>query len=102
MQSGGAGSPTCRARFGISRSKVNREAEAGRWADGVEQSPDQKIAKDGIGSAAPVRDFQMQPFGRELVAVVGRHSRTTAVANSDLPDGFGEGQVPKWTGRSPK
>ena len=26
----------------------------------------------------------MQPFGRELVAVVGRHARTTAVANSDL------------------
>lgn len=59
------------------------------------------IADVSSGSAAPVRDFQMQPFGRELAAVVGRHSRTTAVSNSDLPDGLGEGQVPKWTGRSP-
>jgi hypothetical protein len=38
----------------------------------------------------------------ELVAVVGRHARTTAVANSDLLDDLGEGQVPKWTGRSPR
>jgi hypothetical protein len=37
----------------------------------------------------------MQPLGRELVAVVGRHAPTTAVAYSDLPDGFGEGQVPE-------
>ena len=41
----------------------------------------------------PVRDSRMQPFGRELVVVVGRHGRTTAVANSDLLDGSGEGQA---------
>jgi hypothetical protein len=39
----------------------------------------------------------MQPFGCELVAVVGRHARTTAIANSDLLVGFGEGQVPTWS-----
>jgi hypothetical protein len=44
----------------------------------------------------------MQPLRRELVAVVGRQARTTAIANSDLLDGFGEGQVPRWTGRSPR
>jgi hypothetical protein len=33
----------------------------------------------------------MQPFGRELVAVVSRRARTTAVANSDLLDDLGEG-----------
>jgi len=37
----------------------------------------------------------MQPFARELVAVVDRHARTTAVANADLLDGFGEGQIPR-------
>jgi hypothetical protein len=37
----------------------------------------------------------MQSFSRELVAVVGRQARTTAIAISDLLDGFGEGQVPK-------
>jgi hypothetical protein len=41
----------------------------------------------------------MQPFGRELVEVVDRHARTTAIANSDSLDGFGEGEVPRWTGR---
>ena len=46
------------------------------------------------GSAAPFHDFRMQSFGRELVAVVGRRARTTAVANSDLLDGLCEGQVP--------
>ena len=52
--------------------------------------------------SAPVRDFRMQPFGRELVAVVGRHGRTTAIAYFDLLDGIGEGQVPRWTGHSPR
>jgi hypothetical protein len=42
-----------------------------------------------------------QSFGRELAAVVGRHGRTTAIANFDLLDGFGEWHVPRWTGRSP-
>lgn len=33
--------------------------------------------------------------------VDGRHARTIAV-NSDLLDDLGEGQVPKWTGHSPR
>src|SRR5450755_2138438 len=33
-------------------------------------------------------------------AVVGRHARTAAVAISDLLGRVGEGQVPRWTGRS--
>jgi len=37
----------------------------------------------------------MRSFSRNLVAVVGRQARTTAIANSDLLDGVGEGQVPK-------
>jgi hypothetical protein len=44
--------------------------------------------------AASVRDYRMQPFGRELV--------TTAVANHHLLDGLGEGHVPNRTGRSPR
>ena len=37
-----------------------------------------------------------------ITEVVRRHARTTAIANSELLDGFGEGQVPRWTGRSPR
>ena len=55
-----------------------------------------------MGSAAPVRDNRMQPIGRELVAVLGRHARTTAVAKSDLLDALCDGQVPKWTSHSPR
>jgi hypothetical protein len=44
-------------------------------------------------SAAPIRHFRKQQFGPELGAVVGRHTRTTAITNPFLLDGFGEGQV---------
>jgi hypothetical protein len=52
------------------------------------------------GSAAPVRDHRMQTFGLEIVAIVGRRARTTAVAITDFRGGVRERQVPKWTGRS--
>jgi hypothetical protein len=52
------------------------------------------------GSAAPVRDHRMQTFGLEIVAIVGRRARTTAVAITDFRGGVCERQVPKWTGRS--
>jgi len=65
------------------------------------QGDEFRAADVAFGSAAPVRDYRMQPFGRALVAVVGRHARTTAVAsNSHLLDGLGEG--PNRTGRSPR
>ena len=51
-------------------------------------------------SAASVRNLPTKPFGLELGAAFGKHARTTAVISSDLRDGFLEGQVPKWTGRS--
>jgi hypothetical protein len=31
----------------------------------------------------------------EIVKIIGRHPRTTAVAICDLPGGVGEGQVPR-------
>jgi hypothetical protein len=37
------------------------------------------------GSAAPVRDHGMQPVSPEIVAIVGRHARTTAVAVTHFP-----------------
>ena len=48
---------------------------------------------DTEGPVASVRDSRMQSIGREVVAVVNRHARTTAVATSDLFDGNGEGRV---------
>jgi|SRR5665213_2325036 len=42
----------------------------------------------------------MQTFGLEIVAIVGRRARTTAVAITDFCGGIGERQVPRWTGRS--
>ena len=47
------------------------------------------------GSSVPVGDFRMQPFGPEIVAMVDRHARTTAVAINDFLAGAGEGQVPR-------
>ena len=44
--------------------------------------------------------FECRPFGRKIVAAVGRQARTTAVASSREVNGFGEGQVPSWTGHS--
>ena len=49
---------------------------------------------DGTGSSVPVGAFRMQPFGPEIVAMVGRRARTTAVAINDFLAGAGEGQVP--------
>jgi len=37
----------------------------------------------------------VQPFGLEIVAMVDRHGRTTAVAINDFLAGAGEGQVPR-------
>ena len=54
------------------------------------------------GSGVPIRNFRMQPFGRKLVAVVEGQARTTAIANADLLDDIGEGQVSKWSGLSPR
>ena len=48
-----------------------------------------------IRSAALVRDHRMQPFCSEIVAVVGRHARATAVAIAEFLGGGGEGQVPR-------
>ena len=39
----------------------------------------------GFGSAAPVRDFRMQPFTRDLDTVVGCHPRATTVVGLGLP-----------------
>jgi len=47
------------------------------------------------GSAALVRDHRIQPFGSEIVAIVGRHARTTAAAITAFLGGVGEGQVPR-------
>ena len=47
------------------------------------------------GSAVPVRDHRMQPFGSEFFAIVGRHARTTALALANFLRGVGEGQVPR-------
>jgi hypothetical protein len=44
----------------------------------------------------------MLPFGTETVEAVGRPARTTALAISALPGAAHEGQVRKWTGRSPR
>jgi hypothetical protein len=44
----------------------------------------------------------MQSFGAETVEAFGRPPRTTALAISALPGAADEGQVPKWTGRSPR
>ena len=52
------------------------------------------------GSAALVRNSRMRSFGRELVAAASRYVRTTEIASSDFLDGFCEGQVPRYTGRS--
>ena len=50
-------------------------------------SPERQLCDVGIdigylrfGSAAPVRDFRMQSFSRDLVPVVGCSARMTAVA----------------------
>jgi len=32
----------------------------------------------------------MQPFGREILAIIGRHARTTAVAITEKVGGVGE------------
>jgi len=37
----------------------------------------------------------MQPLGPELVAIVGRHVRTTAVIITDFVGGVDDGQVPR-------
>ena len=50
--------------------------------------------KDRSGSSVPVGDFRMQPFGPEIVEMVDRHARATAVAINDFLAGAGEGQVP--------
>jgi len=49
---------------------------------GQRQLSEGRIAKteDRFGSSVPVGDFRMQPFGPEIVAMVDRHARTTAVA----------------------
>jgi len=52
---------------------VQRAAEVNRPVD-------RKIATGSLGSAAPVRDFRMQPFTRDFVPVGGYHPRKTAVA----------------------
>jgi len=41
----------------------------------------------------------MQPLGPGLVAIVGRHLRTTAVVITDFVGGLGEGRVPRPGGR---
>ena len=48
-----------------------------------------------VGSAVPVRDHRMQPFGSEFFAIIGRHARTTALALANFLRGMGEGQVPR-------
>jgi len=37
----------------------------------------------------------MPPFGPEIVAMVDRHARTTAVAINDFLAGACEGQIPR-------
>ena len=44
----------------------------------------------------------MPSFSRDPLPVDAGHLRTTAVAHTDLLDGFGKNQFPKWTGRSPR
>ena len=56
---------------------------------------DQQRSADRFGSAAPVRDHRMQPFGSDFFAIVGRHARTTALALANFLRGVGEGQVPR-------
>jgi len=57
------------------------------------------LQKDALnasnGSAASVRGYRMQPLDPELVAIVGRHVRTSAVVITDFVGGVGEGQVPR-------
>ena len=53
------------------------------------------------GTASRDRDFWTQSFGYEFVPAVERQAPTSAFANANLLYGFGEGQVPKSTGRSP-
>jgi hypothetical protein len=55
---------------------------------------------DRIGSATPVRDFRMQPIGREPANVVVRHSRMTNFARRRFLDVMGERPLTEWTGRS--
>lgn len=52
-----------------------------------------KFVAGSNGSTAPVRDYRMQSFDSECVAIVGWHSRTTAAAITDALGGAGEGQV---------
>jgi len=47
----------------------------------------------GYGSAAWIRGLRMQSLSRHPLPVDAGHLRTTAVANADLLEGFGEGQV---------
>ena len=50
---------------------------------------------DRLESAAPVRGRRMRSFDPELVPIVGRHARTTAVASINFLRGASEGQVPR-------
>jgi hypothetical protein len=42
----------------------------------------------------------MQPFDPNIVAIIGRHTRTTVVGITNFVCGVGEGQVSKWIGHS--
>ena len=48
-----------------------------------------------MGRQCQLVTFGLQPFGPEIVAMVDRHARTTAVAINDFLAGAGEGQVPR-------
>ena len=61
----------------------------------VAENPQSRRSVRTCGSEAPARDLRMQPFGRELVGIVGRYARTTAGAGPDWLGGFSEGQVPR-------
>jgi len=44
----------------------------------------------------------MPPFGHKIEAIVSSHTRTTDATITDFLDGVDEGQVPRYTGRSPR
>lgn len=53
------------------------------------------------GSAELLRNLRAQAFGREPDAIIGQPALATAIGNSELRDVSVEGQVPRWTCRSP-
>lgn len=86
----------CRTRWRCGLSLSRREANANGCGRACLLSV---LAYDGLESAAPVRSFRI------CSAATCRGPRSAgaaAVANADLLDGFCEGQVPSWNGRSPR